>query len=299
MDKEQARFILQSFRPDGGDAEDSDFSEALQWALKDRELGEWLAQERAFDASFAQALNTINLPENLREDILASLALQRGDFPQVEDAADATWIGALASIQAPVGLRDKVLSAMDKTVIRDDVVEGKILLFRRMTVALAAVAGIALAFFITRDKKLDDRLATHQQLPIEVVRAGFIQTYESPKFGLELKDPRQVELIQHLKQHGLPQPSCVPVGLENVDGLGCRELIINGKRGSLICFNLGKDGIIHLVIFRREDVGGEFPNMEDPEFSEHNGWSSARWKRDGNVYLLMGQVDKARMATIF
>jgi len=56
MDKEQAKFILRSFRPDGSDVNDKDFSEALALAMEDRELGEWLAAERAFDASLADAL---------------------------------------------------------------------------------------------------------------------------------------------------------------------------------------------------------------------------------------------------
>ena len=56
MDKEQAKFILQSFRPDGADASDADFAEALEFAARDRELGEWLASERAADAQFANAL---------------------------------------------------------------------------------------------------------------------------------------------------------------------------------------------------------------------------------------------------
>ena len=50
MDKEQARFILRSFRPDGADVNDQDFAEALALATANRELGEWLAAERAFDA---------------------------------------------------------------------------------------------------------------------------------------------------------------------------------------------------------------------------------------------------------
>src|SRR5688572_23854163 len=109
MDKEQARFILRSFRPDGADAEDPDFAEALRIATENRELGEWLASERAFDAEFARALGTVDLPENLREDIIACLAAERGDFPQAEDATDAAWIGAFASIQPPASLRDEVL----------------------------------------------------------------------------------------------------------------------------------------------------------------------------------------------
>ena len=54
MDKEQARFILQSFRPDGADAKDPDFAEALAVAAEDRELGDWLAAERALPASISR-----------------------------------------------------------------------------------------------------------------------------------------------------------------------------------------------------------------------------------------------------
>ena len=47
MDKEHAKFLLQSYRPDGADAQDSDFAEALQLAAEDRDLGEWLANEHS------------------------------------------------------------------------------------------------------------------------------------------------------------------------------------------------------------------------------------------------------------
>ena len=119
MDKEQARFILRSFRPDGADAGDPDFAEALKLAMENRELGEWLASERAFDAAFASALVTVDLPELLREDILACLAVERGDFPQAEDRHDARLIGAFASIQPPASLRESVIAAMDRTATKD------------------------------------------------------------------------------------------------------------------------------------------------------------------------------------
>ena len=53
MDKEQAKFILESFRPDGADAHDETFAAALQLAVEDRDLCEWLTHERSTDAKFA------------------------------------------------------------------------------------------------------------------------------------------------------------------------------------------------------------------------------------------------------
>src|SRR5262245_6410082 len=115
MDKEEARFILRCFRPDGADAENPDFAEALAWAAKDRELGEWLARERAQDADFATALNSVGIPPVLREEILVSLAMERGAAAMYPDSFDASVIGAMAGICPPSSLRGEILSAMERT----------------------------------------------------------------------------------------------------------------------------------------------------------------------------------------
>ena len=298
MDKEQARFILRSFRPDGADAEDQDFAEALKLALENRELGEWLASERAFDAAFSKALADVDLPGHLREDILACLAAERGDFPQAEDSNDATWIGALASIHPPANLRDDVLAAMDRTKAAEPVAKGKISIFRRAAIPLAAAAGIALAFLVTRPAKPISPVASNR-IPIDAVQAGFIRTIESPKFDLEEKNPQHVTLIQHLKERDLPCPSCLPPGLGNVEGLGCRELVIDGKRGSLICFKRGDGGVVHMVIFLRQDLEGSFPDIAHPEFAKNGKWSTARWQHGDKVFLLMGTCRPDKLTALF
>ena len=111
MDKEQAKFILQSFRPDGADADDPQFAEALSLAVEDRELGEWLAQERATDAAFAALLSEVEIPEDLRESIITILTggAVNGELGEM----DADMVGALSSLRAPEGLRDEILAAME------------------------------------------------------------------------------------------------------------------------------------------------------------------------------------------
>ncbi len=299
MDKEEARFILRSFRPDGADAHDHDFADALKLALENRELGEWLAHERAFDAAFATALGSVDLPEHLREDILACLAVERGDFPQAEDASDATWIGALASIQPPAGLREGVLAAMDRTVSQVQPAKGKVSVFRRAAIPLAAAAGITLAFLLTREDKSGTPGPLAGRIPIEAVQAGFLNTFESPEFFLEEKDTHHAALIRHLEEKGLPFASTLPAGLENVAGLGCRELVIDGKRGSLICFNRGEDGLVHLVVFRSEDLEGDFPTIDQPTIASNGGWSSARWEEDGKVCMLIGHTAPENLTALF
>ena len=299
MDKEQARFILSSFRPDGADVGDPDFAEALKLAMENRELGEWLASERAFDAEFANALGTVNLPENLREDIMACLAAERGDFPQAEDASDAAWIGAFASIQPPSALRDKVIAAMDRTVSEDITPAANISIFRRLAIPLAAAAGIALAFFMTRPENPTTVAVKSRGVPIDVVEAGFVQTFESPAFALEQKDGDHQVLDQHLRERKLPCPGQLPRGLENVKGLGCRELVIDGKRGSLVCFNMGVDGIVHVVIFRRSDVCGELPPKARPAFSQDGKWATARWADGDKVFLVLSETQVGKLTELF
>lgn len=296
MDKEQAKFILRSYRPDGADVNDRDFAEALALAMEDRELGEWLAGERAFDAAFAEALATVELPETLRHDILGCLAGQRGDFPQAEDALDAALIGALASIRPPAELRREILTAMERSSSATFPPKS---LWRRLALPTAAAAGVALAFTLTRNTSETPAVAIAGRVPVDVVQASFIRAYQSPLFSLDERRENHSELIDHLKSRKLPCPGCLPPGLVGVKSIGCRELVIDSKRGSVVCFDEEENGIVHLVIFRREDVDGELPAREHPTFSQEGHWATARWEDERYVFILIGTSDVHRLAALF
>ncbi len=300
MDKEQARFVLRSFRPDGADVNDADFAEALALAMENRELGEWLAKERACDAAFAKALGSIDLPENLREDIIACLAGERGDFPQAEDSSDSLLIGAFASIQPPPFLRDELIAAMDRTAAKDHNVivnPGGRSFWRKAGIPLAAAAGIALAFVFTRSGEVSP-LAHSGHVTANLVQAGFIKTFEAPNFDLEKKQTDHVLLVQHLRNRKLPCPSDLPQGLENVDAIGCRELLIDGTRGSVICFNVSGTGVTHLVIFKRDDMEGNFPERAKALMQQNGNWASAQWQDGNKVYILMGNTDVKKLEAL-
>jgi hypothetical protein len=296
VDKEQARFILRSFRPDGSDGSDPEFAGALKLAHEDIELGQWLANQRTFDAAFAAALAGVTLPPALGKTILATLAIKRGDTPQAADPLDAAMIGALASLQAPPALRGEVLAAMKSTARPE---HRPVSWWRRAAIPLAAAAGIALAMVITR-RQVSPLLVQNAALPVEVVETGFIRAFESPRFTLDetLEDHRV--LISHLKQRSLPCPCCLPRGLANVKGIGCRKLVINGKSGSLLCFDAREEGVVHLVIFRREDVRGELPQRQTPAYSQSGNWSVARWADDERAFFLLGKnTNTTKLAALF
>ena len=107
MDREQARFILQSLRPDGTDEESADFEEALGVASEDAALGAWLSAERKRDAAIAATFEDIPVPASLPEDILAAVRLEKGSRASSEDlAADQAGLREVRS-QVQVGASDE------------------------------------------------------------------------------------------------------------------------------------------------------------------------------------------------
>lgn len=296
MDKEQARFILRSFRPDGADAADPGFAEALHLAAEDRELGEWLARQRALDAEFSRALESLAIPERLREEILSGLAAERGEVPPPHDELDRSFMAALSGLRPPDELRGKLLAAMSPAMK-----DKRPLPRSRIALLLAAAAGFALAFLVGQPGAPLPQEAKIKPVRIEAVQAGFIKTFKAPDFSLEEKNPDHETLFTHLRGRSLPCPGCdpIPAGLQKVPSLGCRELVIDGKRGSLICFDRGADGIVHLIIFRREDVSCEVPVGGKPAFNQNGQWAVASWGTADDVFILVSDVQVEKLSALF
>lgn len=302
MDKEEARFVLRCFRPDGADAAGPDFEAALKLAVEDRELGEWLAHERARDADFSAALAILALPEGLREDILASLASEPGDMPQA-DAADAGLIAAMACVRPPEGLRKEILIAMSQSAGADSSSnEPKHSAgWWKFGVPLATAAGVALAF-VMNQPGLPERPAIVQlgAVPVALVEASSIKQLESAAFSLDLQNPDHQTLFRFIHESGRVCPEgAMPRGLMEIPGIGCLELEIHGKRGSLLCFRRSENETIHLVVFRRDDVQGELPDADHPELEQKGDWSVARWEDDRRVFFMLGRTNLERLTEIF
>jgi hypothetical protein len=102
-----------------------------------------------------------------------------------------------------------------------------------------------------------------------------------------------------LQKRKLPCADCLPRGLRNVKGIGCRELVIDGKRGSLICFDERENGVVHVVIFRREDVCGELPEKNRPRMAQNGDWASAQWQDGENVFVAISHTQVEKLAGLF
>jgi hypothetical protein len=70
---ESAKFLLSAYRHNGADAQDPIFREALEQAARDPDLASWFANQRNFDTSIVEKLNSIQPPATLRSAILAGI----------------------------------------------------------------------------------------------------------------------------------------------------------------------------------------------------------------------------------
>jgi len=100
MQNEQAKWILQVYRPGGQDASEPEFQEALEQARRDPELGRWFAEEIALDTRISAKLRrATRAPETLKPQLLA-LAQSARPHRSTRRARILWWIAtpALAAV---------------------------------------------------------------------------------------------------------------------------------------------------------------------------------------------------------
>ncbi|MFT6862883.1 MAG: hypothetical protein ACJAVK_001443 [Akkermansiaceae bacterium] len=302
MDKERAKFVLQSFRPDGEDADEPAFAKALELAAKDRELGEWLATERAQDAAFAAMLAEVEIPEDLREAIFEVLEGAQ-DRPA---EFDADFVGALAALRAPVGLRDQILGAME---VEQNVTEMpqkhrrgffKAAVWTTTAAAVVAVMVAVTVFFAGAGGN-----AIAGTTPREVEYSA-IAMLESPFFSLDLENDRQAAIYEWLEGKNLPSPDQLPKGLKEVKGVGCKLLEIGDQksRASLICYR--KDGdTIHLIMMERKAIDADEMNEIKGAGSgcrdcdKKDEWAVTQWADAEHTYFLLSKMAPEELAAVF
>lgn len=298
MDNQRAQFILQSFRPDGGDAHDPDFAEALAFATEDRELGEWLARERAQDAAFTHVLADLEIPEDLRDAVMAIFESDDGELTEF----DSGFIGALASVRAPEGLRDQILDAME---VEQKVVairrSPKILKWASSAVAVIAVMAVVFVFF-----GFSGGSVLAGSTPQEVEYSA-IEMLESPFFSLDQTNDRQAALYEWLEGRDLPSPEVLPEGLRDLKGVGCKLLKIgkNKHKASLVCYRQENDNIVHLVMMERValncndlcEINSAVGKCRDCD--KNDEWAVTQWADAEHAFLLLSKMKPSEMASLF
>lgn len=307
MDNTQAKLILASFRPNGSDLNDPAFAEALALAAEDKDLGQWLANERAEDMAFADSLADFPIPESLRESLFEALAAAH-DSPGYNQF-DHDFAGVLAGLEPPANLRADILAAME--------VEKKVStlptastsrkqrksLFSLPAIGMAAAAGIVAALVWTNFLPSSNSQRQVASITPAAVQAEAINFLNS-NFSLDRRNAKQESLYQYLASNELPSPAILPVGLQNVPGIGCKRIDFNDKSASLICYRQDPDQpAVHLLVFRRIDIEGELPEMAQAGKScthcNRSGWSVASWHDEDKAFFLLGKMKPEQLAAVF
>ena len=71
MTNDQARLLLQAYRPGEQDAENPLYSEALEQVRRDPELARWFEAEQNLDAAIGEKFREASVPAHLQPDIMA------------------------------------------------------------------------------------------------------------------------------------------------------------------------------------------------------------------------------------
>ncbi len=325
MDKEQAKFLLTSFRPDGADAHLPEFEEALKMAAGERELGEWLAQERATDAAFVQVLNEVPIPDGLRDEILAVLEFDGQPADQDADL-DSLFTGGLASIAPLEGLREQILTAMDLekhqtiTPVTETTQDNTI--WRWLSVAAVAAA---VAFLVTlntpeADDAQDGRIVSNDTVTTYPT-LGSVQPVAVHNAVLQMANklttPEQIELntdlscahdaIRFLDTKEHPVPERLPAGLENAKLVGARDMYLdNNQPVSLLCFKKERMGMVHLIVVDSASVADADKFTSLKQISLKNCYSCsktqfniAHWRDEERIYMVLTKAIKEDMVKLF
>jgi hypothetical protein len=72
MNRDEAKYILQSYPLGGRDADAREFREALEMLKQDPELAAWFAQERSIDQKLSQKFQAFPVPPELKGQLLAA-----------------------------------------------------------------------------------------------------------------------------------------------------------------------------------------------------------------------------------
>lgn len=113
MTEQEARVILQSYRPGSDDPDEPQFAEALRETERNPELAEWLKEEQTFDCAVADKLAEVPEPLGLKTRILA--------LHQQPERKSSSWSLAaiLAVVAAVLFLCAQLLSLLRTTTSAD------------------------------------------------------------------------------------------------------------------------------------------------------------------------------------
>ena len=221
MNKEEAKSILQTYRPHRDDANDPIFKEALLFAEGDNELKGWLEKELSFDQAFAQKLQAVEPPADLKEKILSNMP----SSATIAETEISTHLTKVIWWRQPL----------------------------TWSVAACFIALLALGVVLIKPRETSTQARSEMEALVQAVNE-YSRTLTSVE-SLEYQNNDVGALQDFLAANNSPTPRTLPTKMQAMNGIGCLSFNWQGHKLGLICFR--GDRVYHLYVTERKEIQTE------------------------------------------
>ncbi len=259
MNNDEAKKILSAYRPEGADAGDPFFEEALEQARNNPELARWLESQQAFDQGFHLELSKIPPPTDLKDKILAQKKTIQLRAQDIRPMPDRTY---------PRKLLNTNLWAIAAALILAIAIAGTFLPAKFSRTSPSSAAGLSHSEFISLAHDLVE---------------GHKDEY---KFKLGKHSENRDDLRAWLARQNSPDQFAIRGKLTEQQSLGCQVFDFGQTRVSLVCFLLENQDVVHLFVVGRDKIVGLY---DETTMIEKSGVSGFTWADDKHVYFLVGR----------
>jgi len=263
MTIDEAKTILQSYRPNEADAGDPVFAEALKLAQDDRELRGWFERQQRFDRALSRQMSHVAPPRELRDRILKAAASEGG---------------GTSALRPETSGEPAIASADDQAQSKPAWWRSAGTRWLAVAAAVALLLGAGVAVF--QPKKIPVAQSALAAIAIEDAEDGSKHLNHSAQ---------ATELRKKMNQPTTKLADLLPIDYDSLHENGCRTVKVEGREVVEFCFRRNGAGH-HWYIARRDD----FPKVAAPavpEVTKEKGASIATWADETHVYVLVTKPD--------
>lgn len=139
--------------------------------------------------------------------------------------------------------------------------------------------------------------------PIAQFRTAMIHTLEG-FHTLDHKTPKADDARIWLASHNGIADATLPTGLCHRETIGCKVFEWHGAKVTLICFRPCPSGnpqsaSAHLFVVDEKQAPEILDATDSPLFAETQAWTSATWKKDGKLHLLVSRSAMPHLQSLF
>lgn len=263
MDREEAKNLLELCRPGNvDDRQDPTLAEAFALLDKDPELKAWFDEQQAVDQRISESMAKIEIPSDLKANILAGMRLHAANSSEKEtEASSVTPFPTEDAHSEPTHSRSW---------------------WARPWIAIAAAFAIMMVILnAPNDESTANQIATAGLPPVLQYLSKEIDSMKAWSFDKRDKDPSNLQAF--LANNQVPSPESIPSFLDGVPSIGCVTFNYGqGTELSMICFKNGE--VYHLITADKATYPDSLPT--EPQTFECKNKAFKLWIDGEQVKIL-------------